>query len=65
MAILELTYITLRDLRDESRRRLRLEKMLTETGLSKRRQMLVRTQERSRTPKGGRKGLNRPWDPVP
>ena len=45
LKVLELTYITLRDLRDENRRRLQLEKTLTEIGLSKRRQTLVRTQE--------------------
>ena len=65
LKVLELTYIALRDLGDENRRCLRLEKMPTETGLSKRRQMLVRTQEQSRAPKGGRMDLNRPWDPVP
>ena len=59
MAVLELTYITLRDLRDENRRRLRPEKTLTEAGLSKRRRTLVRTQEQSRTPKDERTGLNR------
>ena len=46
-------------------RHLRLEKMPTETGLSKRRQTLVETLEWNRAPKGGRTDLNRPWDPVP
>ena len=65
MKVLELTYIALRDQRDEDRRHLRLEKMPTETGLSKRRQTLIETLERNRAPKGGRTGLNKPWDPVP
>ena len=68
MKVLELTYIALRDQRDEDKqfgRHLRLEKMPTETGLSKRRQTLVETLEWNRVPKGGRTGLNRPWDPVP
>ena len=40
--------------------RLRLEKMPTETGLSKGSQTLIKTLERNRAPKGGRTGLNRP-----
>ena len=46
-------------------RHLQLEKMPTETGLSKRRQTLIETLVWNRAPKGGRTGLNRPWDPAP
>ena len=40
--------------------RLWLEKMPTETGLSKGRQTQIKTLEQSRAPKGRRTGLNRP-----